>query len=131
MLRAPEGKRTKVFKRAMFEYFSPYVESDGLVLRKSYYKDLALTVQLREELIYENREDMLVKRKVDLTTRQVEEFYDTGREDCLKRHLCTLDHEHRAENDRTFEFYGHNRADGLFELVETSNSIVEQFKGLL
>ena len=38
--RAPEGKRTKVYKRAMFEHFSPYVQSDGLVLRKSYYKDL-------------------------------------------------------------------------------------------
>ena len=129
--RAPEGKRTKVYKRAMFEYFSPYVQQDGLVLRKSYFKDLALSLNLREELIYENREDMLLNRKVDLIERKVDENFSTGREDCLKKHTCTLDEENRAETDRTFEFYGDNRADGLYKLVETPTSIVEHFKGLL
>ena len=128
--RAPEGKRTKVYKRAIFEHFSPYVQSDGLVLRKTFYKDLKCASTLREDLTYENREDMQTNRKVNLVDRVIEENFCTGREDCLKRHSCTIHEEKKPETDRTFDFYGDNRADGLYKLVETHTSIVEHFKGL-
>ena len=84
---------------------------------------------MREELSYENREDWLLTRKVNLVDRKIEESFSTGREDCLKGHQCTIDEETKPETDRTLEFYGDNRADGLYKLVETPNSIIEHFQG--
>ena len=90
---------------------------------------IALSQTLREELSYENREDWLLTRKVNLVDRKIEESFSTGREDCLKGHQCTIDEETKPETDRTLEFYGDNRADGLYKLVETPNSIIEHFQG--
>ena len=38
-MRCPKGKKTKIFKRAKLEQFSPYLMKDGLIMKLSIYKD--------------------------------------------------------------------------------------------
>ena len=124
-----KGKRVKMYKRAMYEHFSPYIESDGLILRKSFYSDLKISNQIKEENIYKNREDCLQAKNSDLIKREVIEDYRRGREDCLKLHKYRIDSENKPETDRVIEFFDNCRADGLYKLIETPDSITEHFSG--
>ena len=38
-LRCPQGRKTKLYKRARLEKFAPYVMKDGLICRLSVYDD--------------------------------------------------------------------------------------------
>ena len=126
--RAPEGKKVKIYKRAMFEHFSPYVQTNGLVLQKSFFSDLKLENQIEEKSIFENREDCLTDIHTNLTSRAVVENFKPGREDCLKKHSYNLDAENKAETERTFNFFDNCRADGLLELIETEDSIIGMYQ---
>ena len=108
----------------MFEHFSPYVQTNGLVLQKSYFSDLKLQNQIEEKSIFENREDCLTDIHTNLNSRSVVEHFKPGREDCLKKHSYNLDAENKAETERTFNFFENCRADGLLELIETEDSII-------
>lgn len=79
------GSKKIHYKRAIFEAFSPYLSTYGLVKQLTVYKDL----EYREATImwqwYRNRDDLLEIIETDYEARIVYESYNIGRMDSLSR----------------------------------------------
>lgn len=74
------------------EEYSPYVLEDGLVSRVKRYKDLECS---ESELIcteehYKNRADKLSKITIDSGSGFITEYFEEGREDCVKSKFASL-----------------------------------------
>lgn len=98
--------------RFSYEYFSPYSQKDGLVAKLVTYNDPFLEDLCTVTEIFEHRCDKLIRRKSNIKSGSIEEYFCQGRYDAIKQVLdlpCT---------SRRIYFYG-NRGDSLKDLEET------------
>lgn len=125
-MRCPQGKKSKLYKRAKLEKFAHYLMKDGLVSRLSVYEDRELTDLVMIKEYYKNRMDQLQQRVHNHRSGWIIEYYSPGRSRCLK------EHQYKAgapgpENDRTMIFYNEARVDGMTKRIETPIEMVEHF----
>lgn len=80
-MRYPGGAKITYYKRTIVEQYAPYVMQDGLVTKISRYANFTCTDLNKVEEIYENRSDKLYKSIMDVKTKLVTEYFNTGRED--------------------------------------------------
>lgn len=68
------------------------MQEDGLITRVSRYRDLECNAPdlLCNEEHYKNRADKLTKLYIDCETRLITEYFEEGREDCVKSMLLPL-----------------------------------------
>jgi hypothetical protein len=123
--RCPQGKKTKLYKRAKLEKFAPYLLKDGLVCRLSVYADNELTKLNEVTELYENRVDKLKERHYDYLTEWITEQFGEGRVCNLKEHRYRLTGGLMPEGERTMTFYHAARVDGLEKRVETQTAMTE------
>ncbi|ELT88762.1 hypothetical protein CAPTEDRAFT_129343 [Capitella teleta] len=125
-MRCPQGKKSKLYKRAKLEKFAHYLMKDGLVCRLSVYTDRELTDLAQVKEFYSHREDKLQERIHNQHSGWITEHYAPG------RHRCLREHQYKGcapgpENDRTMIFYHDARVDGLHKRVETPTEMTEHF----
>ncbi|GFR82652.1 dynein regulatory complex subunit 7-like [Elysia marginata] len=126
-MRCPQGKKTKLYKRAKLEKFAHYLLDDGLISRLSVFDDKELTdLQVVKEY-YEHRSDKLNMRVHNHRTGWVTEHFQPGRSKNVKEH-CYRAGAPGPENDRTMHFYDEARVDGLLKRIETPLSMTEHYK---
>ena len=126
-MRCPQGKKTKLYKRAKLEKFAHYLMKDGLSCRLSIYGDRELTDLIQTKEYFVHRVDKLYEKLHNHRTSWVNEFYAPGRGRCLKEHQFTANAP-GPENERTMIFYNEARVDGLVRREETPIEMVEHFK---
>lgn len=85
-MRCPQGKKTKLYRKAKLEKFAPYLMRDGLVTKLSVFRDRELIDLLKIREYFSNRGDQLQVRETDNTTGWVTEHFAPGRQSNLKRH---------------------------------------------
>ncbi|KAF7242739.1 Dynein regulatory complex subunit 7 [Varanus komodoensis] len=124
--RCPQGKKVIQYKNAKLEKWAPYLNSNGLVSRLTIYEDPDCTKVLEVKEWFKNREDMMEMRELNKQTNVTTEFFLPGHVQGLKAHMYkTME----PETERTMEFYGETRVDGLQKRVETSKDMAEYFAG--
>ncbi|XP_071080586.1 dynein regulatory complex subunit 7-like [Haliotis cracherodii] len=126
-MRCPQGKKTKLYKRAKLEKFAHYLLNDGLVSRLSVYDDKELTDLVLVKEYYAHRKDKLHTRVHNHRTGWVTEFFNPGRVKCLKEHQYKAS-QPGPENERTMTFHNDARVDGLVKRIETPAEMTEHFK---
>lgn len=142
--RYPIGKKETHYNRTFVEQFSPYVQTDGLVLRINNFEDMECTIgPIDMEERYENRRDHLVKIKTNFENNWIEEHFERGREDGVKgttnklptfKHLtsvsfeanCYYAHADTLEAERVIEFYHSARHDGLTK-IELNHTYMTEY----
>ncbi|XP_067680734.1 dynein regulatory complex subunit 7-like [Haliotis asinina] len=126
-MRCPQGKKTKLYKRAKLEKFAHYLLNDGLVSRLSVYDDKELTDLVLVKEYYAHRKDKLHTRVHNHRTGWVTEYFNPGRVKCVKEHQYKAS-QPGPENERTMTFHNDARVDGLVKRIETPTEMTEHFK---
>lgn len=82
--RFPILQKTILYKQAKHERFSPYTLRDGKTMQLTLYSDDEWSDQMVRWEHFENRTDKLEKIKFTYETGDIEEFFEKGRNDCIK-----------------------------------------------
>lgn len=89
-LRYPQGGRVFYYKKCTLEKYAPYVMSDGLVIKITYYDDYEWSDPLTILQEYVFRKDRMLSVKIDLVNDTCITKYARGREDALKGWLISV-----------------------------------------
>lgn len=119
----PGGHKTIRYKRAIYERFQNYYNTDGLMKRLTIYENLNYVGQLRQWQWYENRADLLFLIKIDFVQQQTNQYFDKGRPDKLRR--CTYTDDPTLPT--VFYFNWRTRIDALKRLEKHPKYIREYF----
>ncbi|KAK3093928.1 hypothetical protein FSP39_021907 [Pinctada imbricata] len=125
-MRCPQGKKTKLYKRAKLEKFAHYLMKDGLVSKLSVFENKELTDLIMTREYFAHRLDKLTQRVTDQRKGLVIENFEPGRPRCLKEHTYRSSAP-GPENDRTMLFYHEARVDGLVKRVESPTEMTEEY----
>ncbi|XP_036131653.1 dynein regulatory complex subunit 7 [Molossus molossus] len=124
--RCPNGKKVIQYKRAKLEKWAPYLNSNGLMCRLSTYEDLECTKILEIKEWYKNREDMLELKQINKVTGLNTDYFKPGHPQALRVHSYMS---MQPERERSMEFYGTARGDGLIKREETTTTMTEYYQG--
>lgn len=126
-MRCPQGKKTKLYKRAKLEKFAHYLMKDGLVSKLSMYDNRELTDLIMVREYFAHRVDKLCTKVHNHRSGWNTEFFDPGRHKCLKEHQFKASSP-GPENDRIMLFYDEARVDGLVKRVECLTEMTEEYR---
>ncbi|KAF5292280.1 hypothetical protein FQA39_LY03314 [Lamprigera yunnana] len=128
--RFPNGFKKTWYKRTYVEQFAPYVQEDGLLVSVSRYYDFNYAPESLYSLEehYKNRSDGLFKVINDCITGDVEEFFNPGREDCLRKHYFKTGDDVSVEKVRVLSFYHRARYEGLSKILLDPLFLTEYFE---
>ncbi|KAK2581699.1 hypothetical protein KPH14_002186 [Odynerus spinipes] len=114
--RYPHARKTILYKKAQVDLYSPYSRVDGLIQKVTTYDDYEYTEPIEVFDEYAHRSDNLIRSHQILNTGYVIDYYKRGRSDACKEHRY-IAHDHNAvDSDRTLNFYGVVRLDGLSQI---------------
>ncbi|KAG5848751.1 hypothetical protein ANANG_G00102750 [Anguilla anguilla] len=123
--RCPGGKKVIMYRKAKLEKFAPYLLHDGMVTCLTTFTDLECKYPNAMRQWFQNRQDRLEERELDVVTNMTLERFRPGRSHALKTHrYVTME----LETERQMEFYSHARADGLAERQELPSEMTESFQ---
>ncbi|XP_036399662.1 dynein regulatory complex subunit 7 [Megalops cyprinoides] len=123
--RCPGGKKAIQYRKAKLEKFAPYTQLDGLITRLTTFTDLECKQPNAKREWYQNRQDHLEEREVDIVSSVTLEKFRPGRSHALKTHrYVTL----VPETEREMEFYSNARVDGLAKREEQPLEMTESFE---
>lgn len=105
--RYPNGCKKIYYKRIVLEWFSPYLNDDGVVKRLTMYKNLNYTEKVCCWQWYRNRDDSLETIEKNFQTNQIVENYASGRCDSLKcnNKSCEYVRFHEAKSKVSFRAF--------------------------
>lgn len=118
------GEKKEFFKYAIFEKFSPYKNSDGLMRRLTLFETLEYENPHTRFEWYENRDDLLKSVRRDLKTGEIVESFHKGRGDSLKSFVRFTDPKHEI----VMNFFQASRFDCMKKIVYHSDFIEEFYE---
>ncbi|XP_049877850.1 dynein regulatory complex subunit 7 [Pectinophora gossypiella] len=128
MQRYPGCHKVIHYKKVLLEKFSRYSQASGIVKRIKIFQDYALTIPLITYEYFKNREDKMHIVKIDHTTNEVEELFETGRPENLIKHTYSIDAPVTSvEGNRSLEFKWFSRIDHLQKIDCTPLSFDEYY----
>nr|XP_046253588.1 dynein regulatory complex subunit 7 isoform X2 [Scatophagus argus] len=117
----PGGKKVTHYRKAKLEKFAPYLRSDGLLTRRTTYRDLDYTEVFSVKEWFQHRNDHLEEREVNKVDNSTTERFKHGHRFHLLFHRCT-------DSEREMEFSS-ARVDNLVRRVESPGEMTEIFEG--
>ncbi|XP_029909865.1 dynein regulatory complex subunit 7 [Myripristis murdjan] len=124
--RWPDGMGVTHYRKAKLERYSPYLLPDGLMTRLTTYKDLKCTKASMVKEGYQNRNDRLEERELNMDDNVTTERFGRFARFSLKSHRYVT---YNTDTEREMEFYSCGRYDKLVRRVESPGEMTETFQG--
>ncbi|XP_054465855.1 dynein regulatory complex subunit 7 [Anoplopoma fimbria] len=121
--RWPGGQKVTHYSKAKLEEFAPYLKSDGLVQRLTTYKDLDCSEEVLVKEWYQNRDDYLEQREVNMDNNITTEHFKHGKPFHLLLHRFSS-----LKAGREMQFSSAHVED-LVRRVVSPGEITETFEG--
>ena len=121
----PGGEKTLFYKKCKVEFYSDYLQVDGLVKRVTIYEDYKRLITKEVRSFYKYRKDKLIlRRRFPYEFKTIEHYESSEKQNYWKK-LIEVDHRYRK-----IYFYHHRNGDGLiYREEQIGRKIFERYKG--